>query len=191
MFPRNTAEQFLALDGDSQFKAMQGQRKYALDFILSSRYSLLDDPYKIAELTEKVFWATCVRFDPHHIVHMLRLYPYADRVMAKYGMDDRTLSVFLECISALLLGCEWSIELRNVLETQAKAIFKQLDEFNEDRNHAFVPQVVTQARQIIKTFNPDLLQGRTPKNPDNPERQTLRRAPFQRPRAPLKGADEE
>lgn len=133
MFPRGPAEEFLALDADTQFKAMEGQRKYALDFILSSRHTLIGNDLAISALSEKVFWTSCVRLQPAHIVTILRCYPYADRMLAKYGMDkEDILNIFLNCITTLLLGCEYSIELRNVLPTQVEAVFGPLDRQREE-----------------------------------------------------------
>lgn len=132
MFPRGSAQEFLALDGDEQFKVMEGQRKYALDFILSSRNSLLRDDLAISALSEKVFWASCVRLQPQHIKTILILFPYADRMLAKYGMDkEEILEIFLNCMSTLLLGCEYSVDLRNVLHTQVEAVFGGLDRQRE------------------------------------------------------------
>lgn len=133
MFPQGSAQEFLDLSGDEQFRVMEARRKYALDFILSSRHSIMRDDSAISALSEKVFWRSCVRLQPEHIKTILRLYPYADRMLAKYGMDqERILDIFLNSMSTLLLGCEYDIELRNVLPTQVQAIFGPLDRQREE-----------------------------------------------------------
>jgi hypothetical protein len=134
MFPQGSAQEFLDLSGDEQFHVMEVQRKFALDFILSSRHSLLRDDSAIDALSEKVFWKSCVRLEPNHIKTILRLYPYVDRMLAKYGIDsERNLDLFLNSMTTLLLGCEYSIELRNVLPTQIEAIFGTLDRQHRER----------------------------------------------------------
>lgn len=136
MFPQGSAQEFLDLSGDEQFHVMEAQRKFALDFILSSRHSILRDDHAIDALSEKVFWKSCVRLEPNHIKTILRLYPYADRMLAKYGIDsERNLDLFLNSMTTLLLGCEYSIELRNVLPTQIQALFGPLDRQREEMRH--------------------------------------------------------
>lgn len=161
MFPRGSAQEFLALNDEDQFKAMEGQRKYATDFLLSSRRTLIGDDQALAALEDKVFWTSCVRLRKNHIIAILRCYPYADRMLAKYGMDkEEILNIFLNCMSTLLLGCEYSIELRNVLPTQVEAVFGPLDRTHEEhkrRMESFnTPRSSTPMRDTLKGPFPDM-----------------------------------
>jgi hypothetical protein len=130
MLPLATAADFCALSPQEKLRVRQSQQKRAMDFMLSSSHTLIGDEQKLLELSEKVFWASYVRLSNYHLTRLLRLYPEADRMLAKYGMDkEEILNIFLSNLCSLLLGVPFENhhDIKDAMERQANSFFAELD----------------------------------------------------------------
>lgn len=139
MHPIGTSQELLSLNRNDLIKALEGQHTRAMEFLVSGSHTMAKDEDKLLALSQKVFWKSYAKISPEDLATLLRVFPYADRMLAKYGIDNEdAFQVFMDHLCSLLLGVpfEDKHELKDLLERQANHLFDKLNA-QRDRMRSF------------------------------------------------------
>jgi hypothetical protein len=131
MFAVLDSDVLLSLDPRERAQVLDGQQKRAMDAFFSSGQRLPNE--NLPELAELVFEHTYVRIKPGHLRRILNLYPYTERMLAKYGFVESVLQELFNCVSVVLVATEFvdTHEFKDILERQAYNLFNRMDEHDE------------------------------------------------------------
>lgn len=132
MIPAGKPEDLLFISDPRALAEMLNAAGRRAEHILSiASFRVEDDD--IATISEKVYWKSYVRLAPIHIRRVLRLFPYVDRMMGKYGINDDTTGEFLDCLSTLVLGTPFhdSHSFKDLLTRQCENVFRRFDNVDD------------------------------------------------------------
>ena len=131
MFAAIDSDVLLSTDRRERAEMLHAQQKRAMDALLSAGHRLPME--NLPELAEIVFQHTYVRIKPSHLRRILNMYPYVERMLAKYGFVESVLQELFNAISIVLVASEFvdTHEFKDLLERQAYNLFNSLDDHDE------------------------------------------------------------